>query len=200
MNISSDNFTLQVLDKPEVITDLDLQKLSKQEQEAVSGFSNEKKKIEFALARLMFRELLGTNYSKIVYEPSGKPTMHGFSISVSHSRSFVAVMYSKHNVAIDIEEYRQQILNVTAKFVRDDEKTTFTSLEELTVLWSAKETMFKLTNASHDLLDFRITQISDKELEGCVIIDGKTSNITNLSYIRNNNYSLVWACQKTERL
>ena len=129
-----------------------------------------------------------------------KPTMAGFSISLSHSRSYVAVIYSKYNVAIDIEEYRQQILKITSKFVRDDEKSVFTNLEDLTVLWSAKETMFKLTNASQNLLDFCITRISDKALEGHVIIDGKMANITNLSYFRNDNYSLVWACEKNERL
>ncbi len=200
MIISSDDFTLQVLDKPKVITDNDLQKLSEQEREAFGGFSNEKKKIEFALSRLMFRDLLGNNYSEIQYESCGKPTMADFSISLSHSRSYVAVIYSKYKVAIDIEEYRQQILKITPKFVRDDEKSIFTSLEDLTVLWSAKETMFKLTNASQNLLDFCITRISDKTLEGRVIIDGKISNITNLSYIRNDNYSLVWACEKNERL
>ena len=52
MTISSDDFTLQVLDKPKVITDNDLQKLSEQEREAFGGFSNEKKKIEFALHKL----------------------------------------------------------------------------------------------------------------------------------------------------
>lgn len=200
MIISSDDFSLQVLDKPKVITDNDLQKLSEQEREEFCRFSNEKKKIEFALSRLMFREMLGNNYSEIEYEPCGKPSMAGYSISLSHSRSYVAVICSKHNVAIDIEEYRQQILKITPKFVRDDEKSIFTSLEDLTVLWSAKETMFKLSNASQNLLDFCITRISDKALEGRVIIDGKISNITNLSYIRNDNYSLVWACEKNERL
>lgn len=200
MDISSNDFTLQVLDKPKVITDNDLQKLSEQERETFCGFSNEKKKIEFALSRLMFRDLLGNKYSEIQYEPSGKPTMADFSISLSHSRSYVAVIYSKYNVAIDIEEYRQQILKITPKFVRDDEKSIFTSLEDLTVLWSAKETMFKLTNASQNLLDFCITRISDKTLEGRVIIDGKMSNITNLSYFRNENFSLVWACEKKERI
>lgn len=192
MKFQTENYILFVREKPTSIELADLQKLSKHELEEYNSLKNEKRKIEFALSRLMFRELLQEEYSEIVYEQSGKPTIPNRNISISHSASQVAVIVSeKSAVAVDIEEYRKQIFRVVSKFVRKEEMHEFFSLEDLILLWCAKEAIFKLTNASYDFLDFEVHKHND-ELQGKVNILDKTWNTINLSYFRNNQFCLVW--------
>ncbi len=197
MRFENEQYILVVSEKDNNLLHNDLSKLSKQEIEHIQTISNENRKIEFIQSRLLLREILGSDYKEISYEKSGKPIMDGRFISISHSRSFVAVIVSKtHSVAVDIEEFRQQVFKITEKFVRNDESNDFSSLEDLILLWSAKETLFKLSNASYDLLDFSVQKNGDSQLVGSIILNGEKSNNIKLSYFRNEKFCLVWASEK----
>ncbi len=197
MKFENEQYILVVSEKDTNLLNNNLSSLSKQELEHISTITNEGRKIEFVQPRLLLRDILGDKYNEITYEDSGKPIMAGNFISISHSKSFIAVIVSQTQaVAVDIEEYRQQVLRITEKFVRKDESTEFSSLEDLILLWSAKETLFKLTNASYDLLDFSVKKDDDKQLLGSIIIDGKRLNNIKLSYFRNEKFCLVWASEK----
>ncbi|MCQ2606228.1 MAG: 4'-phosphopantetheinyl transferase superfamily protein [Bacteroidales bacterium] len=197
MKFENEQYILVVSEKDTNLLNNNLSSLSKQELEHISTITNEGRKIEFVQPRLLLRDILGDKYNEIRYEDSGKPIMAGNFISISHSKSFIAVIVSQtQTVAVDIEEYRQQVLRITEKFVRKDESTEFSSLEDLILLWSAKETLFKLTNASYDLLDFSVKKDDDKQLLGSIIIDGKRLNNIKLSYFRNEKFCLVWASEK----
>lgn len=197
MRFENEQYILVVAEKDNNILHNNLSALSKQEIEHVSTINNENRKIEFVQSRLLLREILGTNYKEVSYEKSGKPIMDGTFISISHSKSYVAVIVSKtHSVAVDIEEFRQQIFRITEKFVRAEESKEFSSLEDLILLWSAKETLFKLTNASYDLLDFSVKKDGKEQLQGSIILEGKQLNDIKLSYFRNDKFCLVWASEK----
>ena len=199
MKFQDDTYILQVNEKPKIMDSSDLQKLSKAELEKYESIKNEKRKVEFALSRCMLRDLLGSQYSEIQYEESGKPTIANGNISISHCDSQVAVILSKtHTVAVDIEEYRQQIFRVTSKFVRADEQNEFSSLEDLILLWCAKETIFKLTNASYDFLEFEVHK-NDDGLVAKVNIAPNILQTIKLSYFRNEKFCLVWAIEKTDK-
>ncbi|MCQ2608043.1 MAG: 4'-phosphopantetheinyl transferase superfamily protein [Bacteroidales bacterium] len=197
MKFENEQYILVVNEKDNNILHNNLSALSKQEIEHVSTINNENRKIEFVQSRLLLREILGTNYKEVSYEKSGKPIMDGTFISISHSKSYVAVIVSKtHSVAVDIEEFRQQVFRITEKFVRAEESKEFSSLEDLILLWSAKETLFKLTNASYDLLDFSVKKDGEEQLQGSIILEGKQLNDIKLSYFRNDKFCLVWASEK----
>lgn len=197
MRFENEQYILVIAEKDNNILHNNLSALSKQEIEHVSTINNENRKIEFVQSRLLLREILGTNYKEVSYEKSGKPIMDGTFISISHSKSYVAVIVSKtHSVAVDIEEFRQQVFRITEKFVRAEESKEFSSLEDLILLWSAKETLFKLTNASYDLLDFSVKKDGEEQLQGSIILEGKQLNDIKLSYFRNDKFCLVWASEK----
>ena len=81
-------------------------------------------------------------------------------------------------------------MNVAHKFVLLEEKTDFNSLEDLILLWSAKETLFKLTNATPDFKLFQVKK-ADKCLYGYVLVEGLKKSIK-MSYFRGEKYCLVW--------
>lgn len=76
----------------------------------------------------------------------GKPLIVNYPIhfSISHSRNFVAVICSMtKNVAIDIEKIQSKILKIKHKFLHPFDFEQGDSLEKLTMIWSAKETIYK---------------------------------------------------------
>ena len=81
-----------------------------------------------------------------------------FSISISHTKGYVAVLLGepKKEVGIDIEYYSGRVRKVAHKFMRaDEQESLFRGTETWSLLlhWSAKETMFKCMNAFD--VDFR---------------------------------------------
>lgn len=91
------------------------------------------------------RELLGYD-AEFSHTPSGAPQIISDSrhISVSHSRSFVAVIISEHRCAIDIEELGRNFERVSPHFLREEELALCgDDAEFLAAAWCAKETLYK---------------------------------------------------------
>lgn len=71
-------------------------------------------------------------------------------ISISHTRNYAAVALSELPVGLDIEQRTERVLKVRSRFVSPLEEKDFVSssalrqLNALLLLWSAKETMYKL--------------------------------------------------------
>ena len=194
MRIENSDMIVWVEEKPAETPQHYLSVLSPHEQEEMQKIPNSNRQLEYVMPRFMLRELLKDSYSEICYDSNGKPTMEQYPISISHSRNYVAVIVGKNrNVAVDVEEYREQVLNVAHKFVLSEEKTDFNSLEDLILLWSAKETLFKLTNATPDFKKFRVKK-TDKFLLGEVLNEGMDNSIK-MSYFRGEKYCLVWTAR-----
>ena len=112
-------------------------------------FSAEKRKQEWLAVRVLLKELCGEE-KKIAYLPSGKPYLEDGSafVSFSHTSGYVAVaLHPSAEVGVDIEQYGTRVQRVASRFIREDEKVSVESGDEIYALllhWSAKETMFKL--------------------------------------------------------
>ena len=112
-------------------------------------FSAEKRKQEWLAIRVLLKELCGEE-KKIAYLPSGKPYLEDGSafVSFSHTSGYVAVaLHPSAEVGIDIEQYGTRVQRVASRFIREDERVSIESGDEIYGLllhWSAKETMFKL--------------------------------------------------------
>lgn len=89
------------------------------------------------------------------YNENGKPYLEdGKHISITHSFNYSAVIVSESIVGIDIEKQRPIITKIASKFVgyefeylKEDYKDY---VKELTVIWCAKESLYKLF-ATHGL-------------------------------------------------
>ena len=125
----------------------------------IRNFTAASRKSEWLAVRVLLYTMLGEE-KEISYRPNGKPylTDGSFSISISHTKGYVAVLLGspRQEVGIDIEYYSERVRKVAHKFMREDEKVSlFRNTETWSLLlhWSAKETMFKCIGAAD--VDFR---------------------------------------------
>jgi len=113
--------------------------------------------------RLMIRELMGQECDcEFYYDEHGKLQFRNinYSISVTHSGLYSGVIISKnHYVGIDIEKLGDRINLLADKFLSEEEKSFLPEKDQhryLTVLWSAKEALFKLFGKSNVIFDTNI--------------------------------------------
>lgn len=94
--------------------------------------------------------LIAAGYTdfNLYYTPNGKPHLTDKKcISITHSYNFSAIIISDFEVGIDIEKNRNKIKIIQDKFVNfergfiheDDDY-----IEQLTVIWGAKESLYKV--------------------------------------------------------
>lgn len=95
---------------------------------------------------------MGFTDNDLHYDEFGKPYFdcHNY-ISITHSHNFAAIIVSHETVGIDMELQREKILRIADKFV-DGEFDYLNPdileeyLKKLTIIWGAKEAIFKIRN------------------------------------------------------
>jgi 4'-phosphopantetheinyl transferase len=105
----------------------------------------------FLSVRKLFQQAGYADFD-LYYDEFGKPHLHdGKHISITHSHQFSAIILSDEVVGIDIELQREKIIRIADKFA--DTEFSFLNPEEkieyirkLTVIWGAKEAIFKIRN------------------------------------------------------
>jgi len=109
------------------------------------NFSSLQRKREFAAVRYLLSQL---GYSKALYYSKEIPMLHlGEHIAISHSGDHVGIaLCSEFSVGFDIEKKHLRTQKVYEKFVHPKERDVFTvnDLEMTTLLWSFKETVYKV--------------------------------------------------------
>ena len=82
----------------------------------------------------------------LTYNSYGKPLLKdGKHISITHSFHFSAILISEKEAGIDIEKNRDKIINIQHRFVNTeyDSLSDEDLVKQLTVIWGAKESMYK---------------------------------------------------------
>ena len=120
----------------------------------LQGLRAPSRKLEYLAVRVLLKEMLGGEY-RIDHHPSGKPFLpdSSLSITISHTNGYVAIgLHPSREVGIDIEYVAERVRKVTSRFVRADElpglqqHTPQVQLYELLLVWSAKESLYKVLN------------------------------------------------------
>jgi len=155
------------------------------------------RKREFISTRALLFSMLPHEKPNVRYSETGKPYLNNTHISISHSKQYVAIILNKqHNVAIDVEEYRPEIIKISSRFLNTREQKTYTSLEDITTIWSAKEVLYKLFEASPNFAeDYSISgSITDEsgEIIGKVFTK-KIDKTVKIQYFRTTNLCIAWA-------
>ena len=172
-------------------------------EEGFMRFSAEKRKQEWLAVRVLLKELCGEE-KKIAYLPSGKPYLEDGSafISFSHTLGYVAVaIHPSAEVGVDIEQYGTRVQRVSSRFIREEEKVSVESGDEIYALllhWSAKETMFKLMkDEAVDFIDhLHILPFAPKEsgiFHACEYRSGQGQKFL-IHYDTHPDYVLTFAC------
>jgi 4'-phosphopantetheinyl transferase len=121
-----------------------------------------KDNLHWLASRALISHLFSGHVIEIIKDEFNKPslTVNGkpYFISITHSYQYAAVIVSKtRTVAIDMEKMDERIQRVKYKFTRNDEFIYLKQdpeSEMLTVIWSAKETLYKFYGKKE--LDFKL--------------------------------------------
>ena len=97
-------------------------------------------------------QLAGYSDFDLYYDEFGKPHLIDSKyISITHSHDFSAIIISDETVGIDIELQRNKIIKIADKFcntefqfLNPNDQPEF--IRKLTVIWGAKEAIFKIRN------------------------------------------------------
>jgi len=118
---------------------------------------------------------LGYTDNDLFYTEDGKPHLKdGKRISISHSFNFSSIIVSNQVIGIDIEKNRPKIIRIADKFVGNETKflTEKDLVKQLTVIWGAKESLFKIHPDGGLLfkhhLPIEAFKIEDKETKGWI--------------------------------
>jgi 4'-phosphopantetheinyl transferase len=117
----------------------------------LNGMKSEMHQRAFLSVRKLFQEAGYTDFD-LYYDEFGKPHLYdGKHISITHSHQFSAIILSDAVVGIDVELQREKIIRIADKFadsefsfLNPNEKAEY--IRKLTVIWGAKEAVFKIRN------------------------------------------------------
>ena len=138
---------------------------------------SERRSVEQRAVELILSELLGESAPRRGYDPLGRPILLDYpdrSLSISHAEGHAAVLLTPSpdgTPGVDIETYRPQLYEVASRYLHPDEwervqvTSHLTELQLRSLLWSAKETAYKVFNPpGASLLSFITTELRPDEL------------------------------------
>jgi len=127
------------------IAALNLDILTRDELEKFKQFKSDRRRREFYYTRVLF---LSFNLAqKIIYKPTGKPTLEKGYISFSHSKNIIIAGFSQlYELGVDIEFFKEKIERIAHKFIHESEEPLLgkNRITNLTNIWSLKEAIYKL--------------------------------------------------------
>jgi len=153
----------------------------------------------FLSVRHLLKEA-GYSDFNLYYNGNGKPHLTDKKhISITHSFTFSALIISDVEVGIDIEKNREKIKIIQNKFVnfergfihKDDDY-----IEQLTVIWGAKESLYKIyphggLTFKNDI-DINSFQIADKKTTGFIKAEDWDKKY-NIEFRQVDGFTLVYA-------
>lgn len=117
--------------------------------EEIIGFTSEKRRLEYLASRCALNELTGED-QHVCYKENGAPYLanNSLEISISHTGHYALVAtHPTKKVGIDIERIGDKVGRVKHKFLSAKELGNIddrSSKIHLTILWAAKEAMYKV--------------------------------------------------------
>jgi 4'-phosphopantetheinyl transferase len=125
--------------------------LKEKTQKRLDGMKSQMHQRAFLSVRMLIQEL-GFEDKDLHYDEFGKPyfNCHNY-ISITHSYHFAAIIVSHETVGIDMELQREKIQRIADKFTDYEmsylePNSTKEYIKKLTVIWGAKEAIFKIRN------------------------------------------------------
>ncbi|MDO9275766.1 MAG: 4'-phosphopantetheinyl transferase superfamily protein [Lutibacter sp.] len=141
----------------------------------------------------------------LYYNDNGKPHLtDGKNISITHSYTFSAIAISDTAIGIDIEKNREKIKIIQHRFVNFEKGFIHKNddyIEQLTVIWGAKEALYKIypfggLTFKNDI-DINSFQIADKKTTGYIKVEGWDKNY-DIRFEQLDGFTLVYALDTSE--
>jgi 4'-phosphopantetheinyl transferase len=130
--------------------------LSAADKETYLGVKLEKRRREWLAVRILLR--LIAHQRHLAFLGNGKPVLFPSGhVSISHSGDLAGVVIAQHPVGLDIQGIDERISRIATKFCNEQEFRFLPEgtlrLEHLTIIWSAKESVFKYFGERVDFSD-----------------------------------------------
>lgn len=188
----------EMLESPEMERHI-LSGLSVQNRRLYEEIPSYKRKCEFLYTRHILEKELGIT-EVISYTEVGAPILSKAEISISHSGKFVAVGHNSSEIGIDIQVLNPKIERIAHKFVNESEVSYIGkehSLKQQTIIWSAKEAMYKLDAKGGLLFKEQLFvapfEVKEEFCTAGTILRQDVERACQLRVWHNNKYSLVIA-------
>lgn len=140
-------------------------------KKVLADCKSESRRKETLAVYALLHAMTGNRGLVISHEPSGRPVVEGWHISVSHTCGYAAVILSeRYNVAVDVEYMNGRVDRIAERFVRRDECAPDT-IGRL-IVWCAKETLYKLYYED-ELQYFDMRLVEQPVLETTMTADGE---------------------------
>ena len=178
--------------------------LKEKTQLRLNGMKSEVHQRAFLSVRMLIQEAGVSDYD-LHYDEFGKPYLddHRY-ISITHSHNFAAIIISEETVGIDMELQREKILRIADKFI--DCEFDYLKLEpldeyikKLTVIWGAKEAIFKIRNEKgisfKDHIQVAPFSLTESQTQACLLFDDLEKKFE-VNYLEIENFTLVYAFEK----
>ena len=170
----------------------------------LGGMKSELHQRGFLSVRKLLQQAGYTDFD-LYYDEFGKPHLKdGKHISITHSHQFSAIIVSDQTVGIDIELQREKIIRIASKFNDDDfhflkadKKEEY--IRKLTVIWGAKESIFKIRNergiSFKEHIKVRAFEMEDTLAAAELHFDAIVKDF-NVYFEEIENFTLVYAYEK----
>jgi len=145
-----------------------------------------------------------TDYKGIVkYESDGKPLLPGFGkyISISHSAYYAAVLVSEFPCGVDVEKISERPAKIAHKFLNENERNMIEKSQSdfyHTLLWSAKESLFKITGEPDFLTEIRTISLplAEESFFDAEVLSGKKVRKFRIFFTTFDEHVLTWTYEK----
>jgi phosphopantetheinyl transferase len=181
-------------------------RLNDAELDRLQTFTAIRRRYEWLTTRWLLQQVFNETIT-ISYHENGKPEINtnkgAMAISISHSKELIAIAINKTGKAIgvDCETIESRILKIKHKFANQQELAQITKneLENLSLVWSAKEALYKLYAKGG--IDFNThLEVNDFDFcrEGGIFTGTISKDIIvqyNIQYKHIQNSLLVWVSE-----
>lgn len=157
----------------------------------------------------LLRALLGGVSTERAHHPDGSPYLPAhpdLALSISHTAGCAAVLLAPSTLApgVDVETYREQLPRVASRYFHPEEwellkaHRPLSDQERYTLLWTAKETVYKVTRPTHgSLLAYRLME-HDPQRQSLLLMGESPAEQLSLHYLFRPPYVLSFGVHPAE--
>jgi len=159
---------------------------------AANKIKSKKRALEILCTRSLLMQM--GEKGEISYEANGAPKLSNNKyISISHSLKIVSIILSNNKCGIDIEKISNRAIQVYNRF-ESETKFIEKNSDFATLVWSAKECIFKLYQKGNINFkeDIKTSDINLEKNKICMLFRGEKLI---LDFLKINNHFLVYFCR-----
>ena len=175
--------TLSIWEMSETITELNAFDILLKKK-----INNEKRRKELICTQKLLQQT--SPNTTIQYNNFGAPTLsNGKAISISHSRQYCCILISPKKASIDIELINEKAHRLKNQFISKEENKLMVKKEMSTLIWCAKECLFKIYQKGNIIFtkDLKIIELKNN------IIKSTLKGVPyTLNYKKFNEHYLVY--------